>query len=323
MTTPRQSHTATLLPNGRVLVAGWNDPAQLYDPTSEAWIDTGWPSATRYHHTATWLPNGKIVVVGGWNGATLASAEAYQPAPNTWAATATMTTNREYHSATLLPNGKLLVAGGQVFTGSAYVSLSSAELYDPGLGYSASWRPQIATCTSPLTLGNSLALTGSKFRGISEGAGGNSHGSPEDYPLLQLRSLESGYTAFLAQAPGVNWSTNAFTSAPVLGFPAGWTLATVFVNAIPSTGAVFNLSAPVPVAVRLIDPQRLGDGSFHFTFTNKPWTSFDVLVTTNPALPMSNWTILGPATEGPPGHFQFTDTLAPGVTLRFYRTRSP
>ena len=62
---------------------------------------------------------------------------------------------------------------------------------------------------------------------------------------------------------------------------------------------------------------------FHFTFTNKPWTSFDVLVTTNPALPMSNWTILGPATEGPPGHFQFTDTQAAGITPRFYRTCSP
>ena len=100
-------------------------------------------------------------------------------------------------------------------------------------------------------------------------------------------------------------------------------LATVLVNAIPSTGAVFNLNAPVPVAVKLTGAQRLGDGSFRFAFTNNAWTLFGVRATTNPALPMSDWTVLGAATEGPPGHFQFTDTQAPGSALRFYRTCSP
>jgi hypothetical protein len=210
-----------------------------------------------------------------------------------------------------------------VYTGGAFVSLRSAELYDAGLGYSASWRPEIAACTSPLGVGNTLALTGSKFRGISDGSGGNSRGSPDDYPLVQIRSLESGYTAFLMPAPGTNWSTNSFTSAPVFGFPPGWTLATVFVNAIPSTGAVFNLSVPVPLAVRLTGAQRLGDGSFQFSFTNTIAALFAVRSTANPALPMSNWTACGAATEGPPGHFQFCDTQAPDAARRFYRACSP
>ncbi len=326
MNAARQSHTATLLPNGKVLVAGGNDsyPAELFDRASEAWTDAGSLSATRYRHTATWLPNGKVIAVGGWNGTvTLSTAEVYDLAANIWVPTGTMTTNRQNHTATLLPNGKLLVAGGQVYTGSAFVALRSAEVYDPGLGYSPSWRPQIATCTSPLSFGNSLVLMGSKFRGISEGSAGHSQSSSADYPLVQVRSLESGYTAFLMPASGTNWSTNSFTSAPVSGFPPGWALVTVFVNAIPSTGAVFNVSGPVPLAVKLTGAQRLGGGSFQFSFTNNLGTLFSVLTTTNPALPMSQWTILGAATEGPPGRFQFTDSQAPDDAPRFYRSRSP
>ena len=100
---------------------------------------------------------------------------------------------------------------------TAAAPLSSAELYDVGLGFSKSWQPQIATVTSPLSLGGSLVVTGSQFRGISEGSGGNSQDSPADYPLVQLRSLESEQTVFLLTT---NWSTNSFTSAAGLEFPA-------------------------------------------------------------------------------------------------------
>ena len=87
--------------------------------------------------------------------------------------------------------------------------LTNAELYNAGLGFSASWQPQIAS-TSPLIPGGTLALTGSLFRGISEGSGGNgSQDSPADYPVVQLLSLENGQTLFLSPA---NWSTNSYTS---------------------------------------------------------------------------------------------------------------
>jgi len=131
----------------------------------------------------------------------------------------------------LLANGQVLVEGGNT---------SSAELYDVGLGFSVSWQPQIATVTSPLSLGSSVVLSGSQFRGISEGSGGNcGQDSPADCPVVQLRSVESGQTLFLL---ATNWSTNSLTSAPVSGFPPGYALVTVFVNGIPSTASILDIT---------------------------------------------------------------------------------
>src|SRR5439155_901990 len=53
---------------------------------------------------------------------------------------------------------------------------------------------------------------------------------------------------------------------------------------------------------------RLPNGAFQFSFTNTPGASFTVLTATNLALPLSNWTVLGPVTDGPPGQFTFTDS---------------
>ncbi len=97
------------------------------------------------------------------------SAELYDPATGSWSATGSLATGRRYHTATLLPNGKVLVAGG--YTG-AY--LSSAKLYDPGLGFDPSWQPLLATVSpSVVPGGSSLTASGSRFKGISEASGGN------------------------------------------------------------------------------------------------------------------------------------------------------
>jgi Galactose oxidase, central domain/Kelch motif len=136
LSTARFQHTATLLPSGKVLVAGGSGPlslssAELYDPVAGSWSSTGSLSTARYQHTATLLPNGKVLVAGGLGGSdVLSSAELYDPALGTWSTTGSLNTARRSHTATLLPSGKVLVVGG--FGGSAV--LSSAELYDPGLG---------------------------------------------------------------------------------------------------------------------------------------------------------------------------------------------
>lgn len=70
----RDSHTATLLPNGKVLVAGGEDSnqapiasAELYDPATGTFSNTGSLANARYLHTATLLPNGNVLVLGGFN----------------------------------------------------------------------------------------------------------------------------------------------------------------------------------------------------------------------------------------------------------------
>ena len=143
LATGRSSHTATLLPNGKVLVVGGTNfggylaSAELYDPAANggvgAWTPTGSLTTARASHTATLLPNGKVLVAGGQTGGVaLASAELYDPAANSgagaWTPTGSLATARKYHTATLLPNGKVLVVGGGTpFFGSD----TSAELYDP------------------------------------------------------------------------------------------------------------------------------------------------------------------------------------------------
>ncbi|HKP03894.1 MAG TPA: kelch repeat-containing protein [Chthoniobacterales bacterium] len=143
----RRQHTATLLANGKVLVAGGigvdeDDltSAVLYDPATGIWTTTGSLSGARSQHTATLLPNGKVLVAGGIHygsgyggGSTLWTAELYDPASGTWTSTDRLATGRFLHTAELLPNGKVLVAGG-LEEGINLNTLASAELFDPASG---------------------------------------------------------------------------------------------------------------------------------------------------------------------------------------------
>src|SRR5207248_1684993 len=93
----REFHTATLLPNGKVLVAGGEDStvlasAELYDPANGTWTATGSLAKARGYHTATLLPNGKVLVAGGLGA--FASAELYDPASGTWTATGSLIKRR-------------------------------------------------------------------------------------------------------------------------------------------------------------------------------------------------------------------------------------
>ena len=129
LNTARWIHTATLLQNGQVLVAGGYgsnnvvlDSAELYDPVTGRWSRTIDMNNARYYHTATLMQSGQVLVAGGNHGdvTVLDSAELSNPASGMWAATANMFVGRYQHTATLLPNGQVLVAGGlQVSAASA------------------------------------------------------------------------------------------------------------------------------------------------------------------------------------------------------------
>jgi len=149
MATARSGHTASLLSNGKVVVAGgFSGPgstlasAELYDPATNAWSAAASMATARGGHTATLLSNGKLLVVGGWNNlALLASAELYDPATNAWSAASNMATARSGHTATLLSNGKVLVAGGW----NGGVPLASAELFDPATN---TWSAAVGMATA-------------------------------------------------------------------------------------------------------------------------------------------------------------------------------
>ena len=141
MSIGRTAHTATVLPSGKVLIAGGDEcffnqyynygscslsAGEIYDPGSGTFAATGNMSVARVSHTATLLTNGKVLVTGGPD----ASAELYDPTSGAFVVTGSMSVGRSSHTATLLANGKVLIAGGLNVTGQ----LATAELYDPNSG---------------------------------------------------------------------------------------------------------------------------------------------------------------------------------------------
>ncbi|MFL6417205.1 MAG: kelch repeat-containing protein [Bryobacteraceae bacterium] len=135
----RLSHTATLLPNGMVLVAGGQDigsnslaSAELYEPATGTWSATGSLGAARVEHTTTLLPNGEVLAAGGFDSSgALASAELYDSTSGSWTATGSLGTGRYLQTATLLPNGKVLVTAGIDSSGNLS---PGAERYDSASG---------------------------------------------------------------------------------------------------------------------------------------------------------------------------------------------
>ncbi|XXY44648.1 kelch repeat-containing protein [Sorangium sp. So ce269] len=148
MSSARRSHTATLLQDDQVLVAGGlgegigepMDAVELYDPMTGTWTPRASMRTVRWLHSATRLLNGKVLVAGGRTSAGLLyAAELYEPVADTWTPAASMNFARSGHVATLLPGGKVLVAGGAWYE----AALGSAEIYDPATD---TW-----TLTAPMT----------------------------------------------------------------------------------------------------------------------------------------------------------------------------
>jgi hypothetical protein len=144
----RSDHTATLLPTGKVLIAGGNvgfgaltkisESTELYDPRTGAFTAARAMTQPRAGHSATLLQMGAVLIAGGAGAGGSSTTELFDPATGTFTPAPSMLQPRGYHTATLLPNRKVLVAGGTSVP-------EAAELYDPD--------------------GNTFSLTGTMVRG--------------------------------------------------------------------------------------------------------------------------------------------------------------
>ena len=143
MNLSRSRHTATLLPNGKVLVTGGitgtltapaiTGTSELYEPGSGTWVFTGSLSIPRSRHTATLLPNGSVLVAGGraFTGLATDAAELYNPTTGGWTLIGRMHIPRDSHTATLLADGRVLVTGGlSLGDGRDNPIEKTAEIYD-------------------------------------------------------------------------------------------------------------------------------------------------------------------------------------------------
>jgi len=147
--TPRDLAAATVLPDGKVLVAGGATgsasvlaTAERFDPATTAWTPVGALSTARWRHRVV-TSGGKTLVLGGSSSSAfsdppaLSSTELFDAATGTFSAGPPLGAARATFTTTILPGGKVLVVGGE----NGAVSLSSVELWDPAAGTIVSKKP--------------------------------------------------------------------------------------------------------------------------------------------------------------------------------------
>jgi len=146
----RKLHTATLLKDGRVLVAGGciqgkaaeqkcpSPTAVVYDPAANKWTPTGKMSAGHMYHTASLLSDGRVLVAAGCTasagkeGCPSKVSEIYDPATNKWKMAKELDVAQANHAAAVLPDGPREICGDNCGKVLLVGSVSNpTELYDP------------------------------------------------------------------------------------------------------------------------------------------------------------------------------------------------
>ena len=156
MSVPREGHTATMLRDGRVLVAGGSDngvhtldTAEIFDPSTGSFSRAGHLHQPRVAHVAALLGTGKVLIAGGGRGGmpggyiSYDTAEMYDPSTRTFSAVrAHMKSDRVGAAAVKLNDGRVLIVGGKsgrIMTSrlrniASFTPLNTAEIFDPESG---------------------------------------------------------------------------------------------------------------------------------------------------------------------------------------------
>ncbi len=138
MNVPRSGHTATLLRDGTVLIAGgmlrngdFSNTAEIFDPKTNQFSPVKNMLLGRVGAAAVLLPSGRVLIAGGWHETD--EAEIYDPATRSFAVTARMNEPRARPTATVLRDGTVLITGGE-HDSSTMAATNSAEVYDEHSG---------------------------------------------------------------------------------------------------------------------------------------------------------------------------------------------
>lgn len=219
MRTARASHTAIVLSNGLVLVAGGTGDAntalassELYNSASGTWSSTSEMNVARVSARAVLLSNGTVLTMGGCIvsdclGSTTRSAEIYTPSTGNWTVTGSMRTARAEFVAVVLPNGKVLVAGGctSYDVNGCLAVTAAAELYNPSTG---AWSSTGAMRAARMAMTATILTTGKALIAGGQTAASDALGSSELYNEAtgtfsltgRLITPRSGHTATLLKS---------------------------------------------------------------------------------------------------------------------------